>query len=144
MIANRIFYTGAKLLDFKPEIVGTVALLLLLILGPMLVFMPKLRRARSIGMDDYGSLGQRYARDFSHKWVRGGSPPEETPLGSPDIQSLADLHNGYLMLRQMHLAPVSMRNVTDLAVYALVPVAPLLLTTFSVEQLVERVLKVFF
>jgi hypothetical protein len=35
MIANRIFYAGAKLLDFKLELVGTVALMVFAVLGRM-------------------------------------------------------------------------------------------------------------
>ena len=38
MMANRIFYAGAKLVDFKVEIVGTVALLTFAVLGPLLFF----------------------------------------------------------------------------------------------------------
>ena len=38
MIANRIFHEGAKLLEFKVEIVGTVGLLVFLVLGPLLVW----------------------------------------------------------------------------------------------------------
>lgn len=37
-----------------------------------------------------------------------------------------------------------LRNVLQLAVITLLPVAPLLLTMFSVEQLLDRMLKVLF
>ena len=57
MIANRIFHAGAKLLEFKVEIVGAVAVLVLLVLGPLIVFYPQLRAARRQGMIDYGTLG---------------------------------------------------------------------------------------
>ncbi|MGB8437005.1 MAG: hypothetical protein WCE38_22395 [Burkholderiales bacterium] len=142
MMANRIFYEGAKLLEFKAEIVGTVGLLVFAVLGPLLVFTPHLRVARRKGMEEYGSLGQQYAREFNRKWIRGDRPPDETPLGSADIQSLADLRNGYLVVEGIRLTPFGMKNVTSLAVITLLPVAPLLLTTFSVEQLLDRVLKV--
>ena len=48
-------------------------------------------------MDDYGKLGQRYAREFDRKWMRDGAP-DEPLLGSADIQSLADLRNGFLVI----------------------------------------------
>ena len=144
MMANRIFYEGAKLLDFKVEIFGTVGLLVFVVLGPLLVFTPQLRVARRKGMEEYGNLGQQYAREFNRKWIRGGRLADETPLGSADIQSLADLRNGYLVVEGIRLTPFSMRNVISLAVIMLLPVAPLLLTTFSVEELLDRVLKVLF
>ena len=141
MIANKIFYTGAALLEFKVEIIGTVALLTLLILGPMLVFTPKLIVVRHKGMEEYGGLGQRYAREFRRKWIRGSRPADEPLLGSADIQSLADLRSGFLVIKDIHVTPFDTRDVMALALAVLLPVAPLLLTIFSVEEMLDRVLK---
>lgn len=41
-IANRIFYAGAKLPDFQVELIGLVAVMVFAVLGPLLVFSPKL------------------------------------------------------------------------------------------------------
>jgi hypothetical protein len=141
MIANRILYSGAKLLDFKLEIVGWVVLLVFLILGPMLIFLPRLRAVRRTGILEYSRLGQRYAVEFHRKWSGDGHPPDEPLLGSADIQSLADLRNAFMVVDGMQLVPFGMKNALNLAAYVLLPIAPLLLTTFSVEQLVERMLK---
>jgi hypothetical protein len=40
--------------------------------------------------------------------------------------------------------PFGMGNAISLAVTTLLPVSPLLLTTFSVEELLDRLLKVLF
>jgi hypothetical protein len=141
MIANRIFYAGAKLLDFKLEIIGWVAVLVFLILGPMLIFLPRLRAVRRRGILEYSRLGQRYASEFQRKWNGGGRPPDEPLLGHADIQSLADLRNAFVVVDGMQLTPFGMKNALNLAAYVLLPIAPLLLTTFSVEQLVDRMLK---
>jgi hypothetical protein len=144
MIANRIFYAGANLKSFSVELVGTAALIVFAILGPLLAFTPKLRAARHKGMEEYGTLGQRYAREFDNKWFQGGAAAGEPLVGSADIQSLADLHSSYLAVRDIGWAPFGLKNVLQLTVVTLLPVTPLLLTTFSPEQLLERVLKVFF
>jgi hypothetical protein len=144
MMSNRIFYTGAKLIDFKVEIVGMVALLALAVLGPLLFFWQPLRAARRRGIEHFGPLGQRYAREFHHKWMGEGPSPSEPLLGSADIQSLADLRNSYLVVDGLHMVPFSTRNILWLAAAVLTPVAPLLLTIFSVEELVDRLLRVLF
>jgi hypothetical protein len=141
MIANRIFYAGARLLDFKLEVIGWVVVLVFLILGPLLVFLPRLRAVQRKGILKYGRLGQDYASEFHRKWSGDGRPPGEPLLGSADIQSLADLRNAFMVVEGMRLTPFSLKNVTTLAVYVLLPIAPLLLTMFSVEQLVDRMLK---
>jgi hypothetical protein len=144
MIANRIFHDGASLPEFKVEIVGTVVVAVFLVLGPLMVFYPQLRAVRRRGMIEYGALGQTYTRAFSSKWLRGSRPAEEPLLGNADFQSLADIQNGFQFVRGMQLLPFTMRHVTSLAVTTLLPVAPLVLTMFSVEQLIDRMLKSLF
>jgi hypothetical protein len=142
MIANRIFYSGATLVSFKVELVGVVAVMLLVVLGPLLTFTPQLRRVRRRGLDECGILGHRYASEFERKWFHGGAPADEPLIGSADIQSLADFRNSFLVVKDMELVPFTAKNALSMALTTLLPVAPLLLTTFSVEQLVERLLKV--
>jgi hypothetical protein len=140
-IANRIFHDGASLAEFKVEIFGTVALMVFLVLGPMMVFYPQLRAIRRRGMIEYGALGQTYTREFSSKWLRGSRAADEPLLGNADFQNLADLQNAFKVIRGIQLLPFTMGHVTALAVTTLLPIAPLLLTVFSVEQLIDRMLK---
>jgi hypothetical protein len=141
MIANRIFFAGANLMSFKVELIGTVAVMVLAILGPLLAFSPQLRTVRREGLERFGRLGQQYAVDFDDKWLRDGMPAGEQLLGTADIQSLADLRNSFLVVRDVESVPFTTKNVLSMAVTTLLPVAPLLLTMFSVEQLLERMLK---
>jgi hypothetical protein len=138
MIANRVLYTGAALADFKLEIVGTVILALFIVLGPLLVFAPTLRKARRRGIAEYGALGQRYAREFRQKWIGDHPAADEPLLGSADIQSLADLHNAYLVVEEIPIVPFRLRNLLLPVLTVLLPLAPLLLTTFSAEELFDR------
>jgi hypothetical protein len=144
VIANRIFYTGATLLSFKVELLTTAAVMLLVVLAPVLAFTPALRATRRAGLDALGVMGQRYAGGFEHKWFRGGAAPGEEMLGSSDIQSLADLRGSYLIVKGIDYTPLSVKNVLELVLITLAPVAPLLLTTFSLSQLFEQVLRVVF
>ncbi|MCI0402139.1 MAG: hypothetical protein L0212_01265, partial [Acidobacteria bacterium] len=143
-MANRIFFQGATLPDFKEEILVLVAFLLLAVLGPLLLFMPQLAEARRGGLREYGTLAQRYVREFDAKWLHGGAPAGEPLVGSGDIQSLADLANSFEIVRSMRLVPFTRDTVLQLAVITLLPVAPLLLTMVSLEELAKRLLQVVF
>jgi hypothetical protein len=143
MIANRIFYAGARLPDFEVELVGLVAVLVFAILGPLMVFAPRLSSVKRTGLREYGTLSQRHAREFDHKWLRGGAA-EDDLVGSPDISSMADLVAGFEVVKDMRLAPFTIRTVLQLAVVTLVPVAPLLLTMIPLKDLLERLLQVAF
>jgi hypothetical protein len=144
MMASRIFYTGASLPEFKLELIGLVAVMVLAVLAPLLVFSPRLEAAKRIGLREHGMLAQRYVRDYDHKWLRGGAPPDEPLVGSADIQSLADLGNSFEVLKDMRLVPFTLSTVLLLAVTTLLPVLPLTLTMISPEELLERLLKMMF
>jgi hypothetical protein len=142
LIANRIFFQGATLPDFKVELAVVVAFLLLVVLAPLLPFVRPLSAARHAGLREYGALAQRYVREFDDKWLRGGAAAGEPLVGSADIQSLADLGNSFEIVRSMRMVPFTRDAVIQLVVITLLPVAPLLLTMVSLEELLKRLLQV--
>jgi hypothetical protein len=144
MIANRIFYLGAALPDFKVEIAVLVVFLLGMVLGPLLVFAPQLAQAKRTGNREYGTLAQRYVRDFDAKWLRGGAPADEPLVGSGDIQSLADLGNSFEVVRTMQIAPITRDAIIRLAAATLAPMVPLLLTMMPLEELLKTLFGVLF
>ncbi len=144
MIANRIFYLGATLPAFKVEIAVMVGFLLCVVLGPLLVFAPQLAQAKRTGNREYGTLAQRYVREFDAKWLRGDAPAEEPLVGSADIQSLADLNNSFEVVRTMRLAPVTKEALVQLAAATLAPVAPLALTMMPLEELLKKLFGILF
>jgi hypothetical protein len=138
-LAARIFYAGAKLPEFKMQIATAVIALVVIFVGPLLVFAPRIAQAKRRGLLEYGAVAQRYVREFDAKWLRGGAPAGEPLVGSGDIQSLADLANSFEVIRTMRMAPVAMQDILRLAVAALVPIAPLLLTVMPLEELLKLV-----
>ena len=143
-LANQIFFAGAKLPQFKVEIIAMVAVALFAVVGPLLVFIPVLAHAKRVGLREYGALAQRYVRGFDEKWLRGGAPAEEAFVGSGDIQSLADLGNSFELVRGMRSLPITKEALLQLVALTLLPLLPLLLTMLSLEELLGRLLKVVF
>ena len=137
-IANRIFYLGSTLPQFMIEIAVVVGFLLCIVFGPLLVFAPQLAQTKRTAGREYGALAGRYVRVFDAKWLRGGASAGEPFIGSADIQSLADLANSFEVVRSMRLAPISLDAVLQLLVVTLLPVAPLVLTMMSVEEVLKR------
>jgi len=144
LIANRIFYVGAALPEFKIEIAVMVVFQLCIALGPLLVFAPQLAQAKRTGNREYGALAERYVREFDAKWLRGGAPADEPLVGSGDIQSLADLVNSFEVVRTMQVAPITRDALLRLVAATLVPVAPLALTMMPFEELLKGLLGILF
>jgi hypothetical protein len=144
LVASRVLYRGESLMSFKLQIGGFIAFFVLAILGPLLMFTPKMAEARRKGLADYGLLAQRYVEGFEQKWVLRTPSTSEELLGAADIQSLADLGNGYALVRDMRPVPFGLDDVTRLAAATATPLVPLLLTIFSPEELLMRIIKVLF
>jgi len=144
VVAERVLYRGQSLISFKVQIAGFVVFFVLAILGPLLMFTPRLAQAKRKGLADYGLLAQRYVENFEQKWVARDPSHSEDLLGTSDIQSLADLGNGYAMVRDMRPIPFWLEDVSRLAAATAAPLVPLLLTIFSPEELITRVMKIVF
>ena len=67
----------------------------------------------------------------------------EPLLGSADIQSLADLDNSFAIVTEMKLVPFNRGTVVRFVVVIALPLAPLALTMFSLEELLKRLITVF-
>jgi hypothetical protein len=141
LIANRIFYLGAALPDFKVEIAAIVVFLMCLVLGPFLAFAPQLAAAKRTGLREFGTLAERYVREFDVKWLRAGTL-DEPLIGSADIQSLADLADGFEVVKTMRAAPITRDALVGLVLATLLPVLPLALTMMSLEDLLKKLLGV--
>ena len=144
VMANKIFYAGAKLTDFKIELLALVIMMLFFVLAPLLVFTPRLARTKRMGLAEYGGLAQRYVREFDEKWLRGGALADEPLVGSADLQSLADLGNSFEIVKGMKPVPFGKETLLQLAVISLAPVAPLVLTMIPLGELLDRFLHVVF
>ena len=135
-IASRVFLHQAALLDFKIVIIAVAVWMLILFLGPFLVFSPQLAQARRQGERDYGPLAGWYSQQFDEKWVRSKSGTEPL-LGSADIQSLADMANVYTVVKNMRTTPITRQAVIQVLASTLAPIAPLALTMMPLGEAVK-------
>lgn len=142
MIANKVFFEGAVLTSFKLEVFTFVVVMVGVVLAPLLVFVGPLARAKRAGSREYRHLAKRYVDEFEAKWLRGGVPAGEPLVGSADVQSLADMANTYDIVRGMRLVPITRDTVVQLVVMTLLPLAPLLLTMISLEELLGQLVKI--
>jgi hypothetical protein len=144
LIASRVLYDGQNVLSFKMEASGFIALFLTCILGPLCMFTLQLDVAKRKGVAEYGLLANRYLFGFEAKWMQGGKPETGELLGTADIQSLADMGNSYLFVRQMRIVPFGLDDIVRLATITAAPLLPLTLLIWSVEELLTRLIKVIF
>ena len=141
-LANTILFEGKVLTSFYVEVVTFTAAAVLVVVGPLLVFMMPLAAAKRMGLRRYREFSRRYVDEFDEKWLRGSASRDEPLVGSADIQSLADLGNSFEIVSNMSVVPITRGAVVQLIVVTLLPLVPLLLTLISLEELIKRIVKV--
>lgn len=136
-------FNAVPLRQFLLPAIALVAFTLIICVGPLLFFAPRMLAVKRQGLREYGRLGTAYVRRFHEKWITG-PPPDEPLLGSADIQSLADLANSFSVIRQMRIIPINPGLILPLIAASLVPMLPLLLVAFSVDDLLLKLLGLLF
>ena len=113
-----------------------------LFIGPLLIFSPKLWSCRVTGWNEYMAMASRYVNAFDHKWVRDEKVTGEDQLGTPDMQSLADLTNSVNVVRHMRWVPASRRLIMEVAASAILPLLPLFLFKYPLSELFWKLLDI--
>ncbi len=133
-------HTGTTAFEGIYPALGTLlGIDVLLFILPLFLVTPKLWACRVKGLSDYMMLGQRYVQKFDAKWARpDGALPVEPLLGTPDLQSLADLANSINVVRNMRIVPISQRLLLNLAGVAMLPVLPLFLFQYPLAELTQK------
>ena len=141
VLSNEILYAGVSLRRYGFALAGYVVVVLLVFLGPLLMFTPAMIKAKLESLHDYGAFAVTHNLMFHGKWVQGENPKGEPSLGTPDISSLADLGNAYEVLDRMRPIPFDPSDAIVLGLAAVIPMMPLLLTVMPLGQIIDLVSK---
>jgi hypothetical protein len=138
-IAEEILFNGASLHSYELELALFFLICVAVILGPLMVFTPTLSRSKLEYWGKYGPLASAYVQGFDEKWILQTGYSHESLLGSPDIQSLADLRNSYAGIAEMRTLLPNRTTVSILAIAYVVPVLPLLASVISLRRVLSEV-----
>ena len=142
--AESIIASSMPFTSLYPALVLMLAVYAAMFLGPLFIFTPKLWLCRVMGLDTYMNFAARYVIAFDKKWLSKDAAHDEELLGTPDVQSLADLNNSLHAVSDMRLVPASVRLTLILATAALLPMLPLLLLQYPVKELAGKLFSMMF
>jgi len=146
-LAEEILFGGASLAGYKVMFLIYILFIFVIFLGPLLVFTPKLFEAKKKGLLDYGALVNRYTRSFHRRWIKRKAHEvleEEVLVESADIQLLTSLRGSFELVHKMRFAPFDLvATVVPIVASAAIPLAPLALTVFPLEEIIMKFLKIW-
>jgi hypothetical protein len=130
----------AHVMNFKMDAIVLLVIMLLVAMGPLVLFVPKLGRLHRQGILQYGTLGQLHSIDFHKKWILNRTGHEEEFLTAPEISTLTDYASSYENVEKLQPFPLD-RGATVALVFAVVlPLLPVVLSEIPLVTVVKGLL----
>jgi hypothetical protein len=115
------------LIDFKVDAVVLLVIVLVIAVGPLILFVPKLQRLRRMGILQYGILGQLHSTSFHKKWILNRRGHEEEFLAAPEISSLIDYASSYENVEKLQPFPLDRNSLVAVVLALAIPMLPVVL-----------------
>ena len=120
-----------------------LVIILILFIGPLLVFYPMLYRVREQALLDYGSLTNQHHLAFNQKWIDEESNGADM-VGTTDPSTATDLNACMQAVRDMHLIPVDFPAVMQLVIAAGLPMLTVVVREVPLKEVLKWFLGVIF
>lgn len=113
-----------------------LVMVLIVFIGPLLVFTPVLLAVRDQATIEYGRLADQFHRAFHHKWIEEARSGEDL-IGSPDFSPVAGLSTHLQTARKMHVVPINRSAVIQLVIAAGIPLLAVVVREVPVADIVK-------
>jgi hypothetical protein len=137
--ANRVAYQGATIEGIQKTAVGLAIFVLVLFVGPLLVFVYKLQRQKISGIFSYGALAENVGRQFEEKWLRNYDEHADEALSASDFSATTDLYGVVANVHDMKVLPFDLAALVSLTVITLLPFIPVVLMMIPVKRVLQEV-----
>ncbi len=140
-LAEDILYTDMTLIQSLPDIIGFIVIAIVLMTLPMFFFTKQLAMTRRWGRVVYGDLGHRLSNAFDKKWgdTSDLSNGDEL-LKTADSSVVCDYADIYNVVDDMRFIPISLKGYFLQLTVLAIPFIPLILTEYSLTDILKRVI----
>jgi hypothetical protein len=137
----QILNHGAHVMDFKIDAIVLLAVAVIVAIGPLVFFVPRLAKVRRHGLLEYGTLGQIHSTDFHKKWILDPNRNTEEFLAATEISALTDYGSSYENIEKMQPFPVDKGSFLVLALAVALPMLPVVLTEIPLGEILKALLE---
>jgi hypothetical protein len=119
-----------------------VAAVLVIFLGPFLLFSPLLRQLKRQSLLTYGALAGEYGWAVQKRWILREPMQDDGLFEAPELRLLADMIKRYETVKRIKLAPLDKQSLLAVLAPALLPMIPVLAIKVPVKDTLLRLLGV--
>ena len=136
-----ILYTGAHLMSFKLPAIILLVLVVLIAVGPLLFFVPKLAPLRRKGILQYGSLAHLHSSEFHDKWILHRKGHELEFLAAPEVSTLTDLATSFQNIEDMKAIPLDKGSLMAPLIATILPLLPAVMAQVPLKVIFKSLLE---
>jgi hypothetical protein len=114
----------AHLLNFKLDAMVLLVIVLIVAMGPLVFFVPRLVRLNRQGILQYGRLGQLQSMEFHKKWILNLKGHEDDFLAAPEVGTLTDFSASYENIEKLQPFPLDLGTLAGVFLAIAVPILP--------------------
>jgi hypothetical protein len=122
--AHQILYHGAHVTDFKLPLAVFVAIMLVMFLGPFLLFAPPLAQLKRRSLLEYGALVGEHGRLVQRRWIVGEPVEDKGLLDAPELGPVVDTLSIYEAVERIRPVPLGKQSVIAIVAPSLLPMVP--------------------
>ena len=144
LVANHVWNKGVSLMSFRMAACGVILSVLVVVGAPLLVFMRRLAKEWTSGIQLYGRLASRFAMVFEDKWFRQKFPVDPQILDAADFSAAIDLSSYAQNAYAMHVYPADIRSFVFLAFMTALPLVPVIVFSIPLSDVLDTISKAIF
>jgi len=139
--AHEMLYHGAKLESFAVPIAVFVVIWSLLLMAPLLVFVPLLAATKRTSLAAYGALVGTQGRLVYRRWIQNEPIADAPLLDAPEIGPVADANSMYTAIKDMRPVPIGKGTLLAILLPMLLPMFALAALQVPLKGLLKALLK---
>ena len=136
--AHQILYHGAHVTSFKLPLALFVAVIVVIFLGPFLLFAPPLGRLKRRSLLEYGALVGEHGRLVQRRWILCEPVEDKGLLDAPELGPVA-MYEAVVRIKPV---PLGKKAVVAVVAPALLPMLPVIALEVPVKDTLLKLLGV--
>ena len=138
---HEVFYHDVDVYSFAIPLGVYVAAMVILFLGPLVMFTPILHRFKRRSLLEYGALVGQHGRLVKRRWISQESIPEAPLLQAAELGPVIDTVSMYEVIDQIRPVPIGKAALLAVVLPTLIPMLPVAAIQIPLKDLLLGLLK---
>ena len=133
-------FHAVDIYSFKGALIGFVLIIIVIFVGPLLVFSGCLWRTKRQALSEYSALVARQGRSFHRRWIEDKVSDEEL-INNRDIGVQTGLRSSFEVVSHMRPVPVDRTLLLQLAWSVILPMLPVIALKLPIGEVLKKLVK---